>query len=48
MIDDLVYFKDRESELVQVVMNLKNAWKEDEKLMQEERKEFQGRIFFNL
>ena len=45
LIDDLVYFKDREMELTQVVLTLKNAWKEDEKRMNEERREFQASIF---
>lgn len=40
LIDDLVYYKDRERELASSVIAMKDAWKEDEQLMKEEREDF--------
>ncbi|CBY39195.1 unnamed protein product [Oikopleura dioica] len=40
LIDDLIYYRDRDRELSASIFAMKNAWKDDEKLMNEERMDF--------
>jgi len=41
LIDDLIYYRDRDRELSSSIVAMKNAWKDDEKLMNEERMDFE-------